>query len=473
MAAVRRTVVLSFAALLAATPLVAQVRELPVAFDAAGRIMVVTQSMADSLRLASPFWPVAGAFTEARLHRQEGAGYVVVVTRPDGALERFSISLEQFEAIRGRFAARASETAAAPPTQVPAAQPVSSVPPTTAQARNAGRSFANGQVLLASVVWGPAIGNSARAMIDDPLASYAAWFGTIGATLYLARREMDRGPTLAQSILANHAGLHGAGIGAAMVRALGAEAPSDSGRNANYTSAMFAGGVAGALLGYSAGRRLSEAGAAASGFAADVGLLVSTAAIASQDKLGDNFDSGAAATLVGGTLAGYLVGPLYPARAPSVTSGDVVALGAPGIVGVLAAATVIEASGSDQEESANVLSAGLLGGIAAGHFLLARRVDHTIEQAGLLFAATAVGAYIGAQVGSLDDRIDETRTLTVATLGAGAAIWLMERRFAMDRPTSSRLRGVHGWSRLKLDLPALGMAAARVPGVHPILSISR
>lgn len=461
----------TFLALLVAAPAIAQVREIPVAFDAAGRVMVVTPAIADSIQLAPPAWPVTGSYTEARLHRQEGGGYVVVVTRPDGALERFSISLEQLDAIRARFAV--ARIVSPPPAQLPpdaVVEPAASPP----DVRNGARSFANGQVLLASTVWGPAIGNTARAIVDDPLAQYGAWFATIGAALYIARREMERGPSMSQSILANHAGLHGAGMGAAMVRALGAEAPSDSGFNANYTTAMFAGGVTGALLGYTAGRRLSEAQAAASGFAADVGLLVATAAIASSDRLGDRFDAGAAGMLMAGTMAGYLVGPLYPARSPIVTAGDVVALASTGLAGALVAATAIEATDGNHERSANALSVGLLSGIVAGHFLLARPADHTAGQAGLLVAATLGGAYLGAQIGALDNQTNSTRVLALSTIGAGAAIWLMERRFAMDRPASARQRSASGWrSSVRLDLPALGLVAARVPGVHPLLSISR
>lgn len=464
---------LTLLALLVAAPVVAQVREVPAAFDTAGRVMVITSAMADSIQLGPPAWPVTGPFAEARLHRQEGGGYIIVVTRSDGALERFSISLEQLEALRTRFATSVPTQLQPPPAQPPP-EPVLEPATSPSQIRNGARSFANGQVLLATTVWGPAIGNSARAIIDDPLAEYGAWFATIGATLYIARREMEREPSAAQSILANHAGLHGAGIGAALVRALGAEAPSDSGFNANYTSAMFAGGVTGALLGYTAGRRLSDAQAAASGFGADVGLLVSTAALASSDKLGDRFDAGAAGMLVAGTMAGYLMGPLYPGRSPSITAGDVLALASTGLVGALMAATAIEASDGDHERSANTLSAGLLGGIVAGHFLLARPADRTAEQAGLLLGATAAGAYIGAQIGSLDNQIDNTRVLAIASIGAGAAIWLMERRFAMDRPAGARQRSPRGRrSSIRVDLPALGMAAARMPGVYPILSISR
>src|SRR5688500_14745925 len=109
------------AVLLVAAPAVAQVREIPVAFDAAGRVMVVTRTIADSVKLAPPGWPVSGNFSEARLHRQEGAGYIVIVTRPDGAMERFSISLEQVEAIRARFTEA--------PAQLPPVQPPPAVSP--------------------------------------------------------------------------------------------------------------------------------------------------------------------------------------------------------------------------------------------------------------------------------------------------------------------------------------------------------
>jgi len=55
------------ALVLTASPLAAQVREQPVTFDTAGRVMTLTPPLVARLSLAPPVWPVTGDFVEARL----------------------------------------------------------------------------------------------------------------------------------------------------------------------------------------------------------------------------------------------------------------------------------------------------------------------------------------------------------------------------------------------------------------------
>src|SRR5207248_2199077 len=72
-------------------PLVAQIVETPIAFDSARRVLVVTPPLAARLRLAAPVWPVRSDFREARLYAvQPAGGFVLVVQRPDGVVERFA-----------------------------------------------------------------------------------------------------------------------------------------------------------------------------------------------------------------------------------------------------------------------------------------------------------------------------------------------------------------------------------------------
>ena len=53
----------------------AQVRERPVPFDSAGRVLAITPPLAARLGLASPAWPVTGDYLDARLYAiDDGAG---------------------------------------------------------------------------------------------------------------------------------------------------------------------------------------------------------------------------------------------------------------------------------------------------------------------------------------------------------------------------------------------------------------
>src|SRR4051812_20384178 len=81
---------------LAARHLSAQVVETPVPFDTAGRVTAVTPALAERLHLGTPGWPVTGTYREVRLFAvQPAGGYVLVIQREGGALERTSIDATQ------------------------------------------------------------------------------------------------------------------------------------------------------------------------------------------------------------------------------------------------------------------------------------------------------------------------------------------------------------------------------------------
>src|SRR5258707_12441602 len=70
-----------------------QVTETPVPFDSARRVMTMTETLVERLHLSAPAWPVTGAFREARLFSvQPGGGFVLVVPRPSGATDRFTLT---------------------------------------------------------------------------------------------------------------------------------------------------------------------------------------------------------------------------------------------------------------------------------------------------------------------------------------------------------------------------------------------
>ena len=89
-------------ALLAAAParLTAQVTERPVPFDSVGRVPAITEPLAARLRLAPPVWPVLGSFVRAQLFSKSTGGYTLVVSRPDGALDRYDLTGEAAESLR-------------------------------------------------------------------------------------------------------------------------------------------------------------------------------------------------------------------------------------------------------------------------------------------------------------------------------------------------------------------------------------
>lgn len=485
MNSVARALLLAFFAFVVtgAARLGAQVREQPVAFDSAGRVLVLSSAVADSAGLRAPMWPVTGSFVDARLYKQTDGGYIVAARRSDETVDRYSISLEQFAAIRSAL----SGSVASPPVRVIPPPPVVARPVVIAPAAPprpfgwdpGGRSFANGQVLLATTVYGPALGNAAVSVIDDPLTRYVAWFGTIGASLYMAARAANNPDiSFAQSIASNHAGLHGAAIGAGVTYMVVGDKLEGDDDGAAYGAGIFAGGVGGALAGYYAGKTMTSAEAAASAFGADVGLLIAAASVASRDRFENDWDRSSAGTLIVGTLAGYVVGPLYPKLAPQdITVGDVVALSAPAVTGILAASAIIASGGEDRfDDQANLLSVGMVAGLAAGHFLIARPRDHTVSEAGVLLAASLGGAYAGTLLGATGENGDsDTRKLTLATVGSAAAIFILEsrmpravRREPMRRVGEARQRSL----KAQLDPMAGALVAGGAPGNHAFLKIT-
>src|SRR5262245_6167024 len=70
----------------------AQIAETPVPFDSAHRVMTVTEALVDRLHLAPPAWPVTGSFREARLYSIQTGGFVLVVPRSSGVVDRYPLS---------------------------------------------------------------------------------------------------------------------------------------------------------------------------------------------------------------------------------------------------------------------------------------------------------------------------------------------------------------------------------------------
>jgi hypothetical protein len=80
----------------------AQVIETPIAFDSAQRVLAVTPAVAERFHLSgAPAWRVLGDYREARLYSVEpGGGFVLVVHRLTGALERYALATDERVALR-------------------------------------------------------------------------------------------------------------------------------------------------------------------------------------------------------------------------------------------------------------------------------------------------------------------------------------------------------------------------------------
>src|SRR5688500_13652670 len=157
---------------LAATSTSAQTVETPVPFDNSGRVLVVTPRLVDSLRLAAA-WPVRSEFTSARLFRQSSGGYVIVVERASGDVERHALLDEQRQALALAFTG-APSAAAAPAPARPVAAPVTTLPAATdssvAAEQRADRlrnRYIGSQMGLGALVFSPLVGSTVFRLTDD------------------------------------------------------------------------------------------------------------------------------------------------------------------------------------------------------------------------------------------------------------------------------------------------------------------
>ena len=83
----RRLLVALLALCLAAPRLHAQAVETPEPFDSAGRVTVITPSLAAALELRPPAWRIAGDYVGARLYRLGDDSFVIAVERRTGTVE--------------------------------------------------------------------------------------------------------------------------------------------------------------------------------------------------------------------------------------------------------------------------------------------------------------------------------------------------------------------------------------------------
>lgn len=437
----------------------AQVVETPQPFDSAGRIMVITPSQAARLHLTPPAWRITGDYNEARLFALGNEGFVIVVTRPSGVVERYSVTPEE----RAYLRVRASTLEPDLPSQVTAG--------VRRAARNANRAtrnaFVRDQVLLGLAIYAPSF---ATTITDNDAAWAAGYLLAAGSTFFGAlEASRDLEITPAMHHLSTQAAVRGAGIGGLIAYGIAGVDPNDNA----IAAGIFFGSVGGTAAGLTFGRHMTEGGAQAAGFGADaLGGLALAGVFIVDDDAGDKFRPEHGLWIGSAALLGYPLGALYARHAPySVTAGDVYALYVTTALGAVAALPFVV--GGDRSNRANALAlaaGGVLGGLAGDRFLV-RRFDHSRGDGMLLGLGTGAGALMGAGLYALikpDDRTGSSAAIwSFAAAGGVGGLLLTERYIAPDgdsgRSASSRLRFTPG---------SLALAAAGVPGQFPVLNFS-
>jgi len=432
----------------------AQIIERPVPFDSAGLVTVMTPFLADRAALRTPWWPVSGEFTEARLFTTNDSTYVLAVTRRTGVVERYALSGIDRDAIRAV---------------------VSRLPRETIMARTDARNaFIKGQTLLGIGVYGPAF---AGAIGGNNAGASAAYLVVAGGSFFAAS-EISRRMFISrpQADLSTNAGLNGALAGWAITYLF-------KGENKTQYAGAFIGGVTGAAIGVRAARNMTEADAVAAGFGSDIGSLI---AFGTMEALrGDRsctFDpvtfvetcttrrlsnrSEVAVVLASG-LIGYPIGLLYPRNARySVTAGDVGTLGTTAALGAGAGVALLSRHASYSHFATFATVGGVLGMMAGDRFLV-QSYDHDRDQADRLSLGTFAGALMGAGIAALDSSFrNNPHVIGGLAVGGGLAGLIITERYLHPKPDAGPPR-----FRVTFNPGSIALLAARTPGNHSLLNV--
>ena len=461
--------ILALLAFLLATRAGAQAVEKPEPFDSAGKVSAVTPLMAAKLSLSPPAWRITGDYTAAHLFSIGDQGYVIVVERRDGALERYAITREDREYLR------AKTSTVLPGLNEQIGAQLGKVNTGLTEARQEivraaiNDEFVLHQGLLSVLVYGPSF---AYAISDKTSGRVAAYILGAGGSFYAAT-QIARNQTIShpENLLATHAALHGAGIGLGLAHALGG--------NSNVQGlAAFAGGVGGTAFALHLGPAVKESDVAGAAFGSDGALLVSYLLLRAGHDPVKNFPTKAeAGVLAGSALVGYPLGLAYARNAKyNVTAGDVGVLLTTGAVGGLAAGTVAHAmtktKSNDTHRHAVYTSAaaGFVLGAAAGDVALVRRFDHSGREAAVLAFGAGAGALMGAGAFTLvkpHRRNDEVAPYVIATFGAVAGLAVAEAFMPPSNDAGRQAR-----ANVRVNPLGLALAASRSPGQHSIVEIT-
>jgi len=446
-------------AMVAATsaPLSAQITEMRVPFDTAGKLRTLTPAVVQRLGLSAPAWPVTGDFTEAALFATSVGGHVISVERRSGAVDRYALNDSTFVALRAAVDAALSRTGS-----VVTEERVQMI------SEPAGNAFVRNQMVLGFTVYGGLL----AALANDGKTGTALYLLAAG-TSYFASTAISRQTTItrAQNHLATDGALRGAGATAGLLYAAVGNIDDKS-----YAGVTLAGALAGSALGYQFGKRLTDSEAEAatsfSNFAALTVFGLSGATGIAQHSHDDGRT--VVGAVVASGLAGYGLGPLYPRRAGyAVTKGDVQILSFGALLGGLVGFTPFaNENNADSQAAAGAATAGFVSGIFVAD-RLAKRFDYSTSDATQVSLGMAAGGLMGAAVASLAESRGEG-TLALVTAG-GILGAIAGHKFAQPALANSGSMRVGSRSSrrpsVQVDPSALVLGAARVPGRHGIVNV--
>jgi len=436
------------ALLLLPTRLGAQIIETPIAFDSAGKVRSLSPGLVTRLGLGSPAWPVQGDFVQARVFQTSTGAIVLVAERRDGTFERHDLGEAQLQALRA--AIDASMTTIGARVGDERADVISE------PARGA---FLRNQMILAAALYGPLIAS----LSDDGKAATAMYLISVGGSYFvLSNISKTTAITRAQNDLATDGALRGAGTAVGLMRVFAGEGID---RKA-YSSLALAGAVSGSAIGYIRGRGLTDSEAHAamkfSTFAA--GTAFGLAGTVGLFEGGEGAERTVAGAVVAAGLAGYLLGPAYPRTARyTVTAGDVRLLPIGALLGVMTGATLTAAT-ERAEPIAAAATAGGLAGLYLADRMWARPYDHGTGDVTQTWLGTIAGGLLGGAVSVLAEPDEPTLPLALIT-GGGIVGAIAGHSIASPRRVLTR-------ASIRLHPENLGFAAARLPGLHPLLSLA-
>jgi hypothetical protein len=442
--------------------------ERPVPFDAAGRILVVTPTVASRWKLSAPDWPLGSDWKEARLFTTESGSTVLVVQRVDGAVARYAYAADQLTQLR-RVIDAAIVAQGSNPDGTRGTSGLELSEP-------AGNVFVRNQTALGLLAYGPA---TAAILSDNGAAAGGGYLLAAGSSFFVAARMVrNRSVSRAQTILAFHGGSRGGLMGAAIA----AIANADGGPG--YGAPILGGALGGTIAGFHAARGMSDGEAASSGLGADLSAVTTIGIAGAIGAFDDDTTytkdgppprgKAALGSAIAAGLVGYFVGPRYARRsAYNVTAGDVDMVFTSAALGALAVNAAIS-DGTGRKTGFAVSTGGLLLGATLADRLMVRKADRTSADGTLAQLGAVAGMLMGGGVALI---AETERQPAVAMVAAGGALGLvLADRLMRPAPDAGPKRGVlpsgnasglNTSSRLSLSVvPAATTIALGWQGAH-------